>query len=104
MPLLKRQHTSALQHKTVTGGNPTGLYHFAVGDGQNVFMGNGLGGTSLLNANVFLEATPAVLEMDIWPDELKGVKAWTKCKPYGFPYSSSVRIMSRISPAPTRLS
>ncbi|KAL7909362.1 hypothetical protein GGI35DRAFT_479634 [Trichoderma velutinum] len=62
----------------VNGGNPTGLYHFATGDGQNVYMGNGLGGTSLLNANVFLEATPAVLSMDIWPEELKGVNAWKK--------------------------
>ncbi|KAJ3455563.1 hypothetical protein MRS44_017045 [Fusarium solani] len=62
----------------VGGGNPTGLYHFAVGEGQNVYMGNGLGGTSLLNANVFLEATPTVLEMDIWPKELRGTKAWRK--------------------------
>ncbi|KAL6876266.1 hypothetical protein HDV57DRAFT_522849 [Trichoderma longibrachiatum] len=62
----------------VDGGNPAGLYHFVIGDGQNVFMGNGLGGTSLLNANVFLEATPAVLEMDIWPEELRGVETWTK--------------------------
>jgi choline dehydrogenase-like flavoprotein len=68
----------------VDGGNPAGLYHFVVGDGQNVFMGNGLGGTSLLNANVFLEATPAVLEMDIWPKELRGVEAWTRCKPHAF--------------------
>lgn len=64
----------------VGGGNPTGLYHFAAGEGQNVYMGNGLGGTSLLNANVFLEATPAVLELDIWPKELGGAKAWRKCK------------------------
>jgi choline dehydrogenase-like flavoprotein len=66
--------------KVVDGGNPTGLYHLAVGEGQNVFMGNGLGGTSLLNANVFLEAHPDVLDMEIWPRELRGKDAWTKCE------------------------
>ncbi|RAL05213.1 FAD/NAD(P)-binding domain-containing protein [Aspergillus ibericus CBS 121593] len=59
-------------------GNPNGLYHFVVGEGQNVYMGNGLGGTSLLNANVFLEAHKKVLEMGVWPDELKGYDSWKK--------------------------
>lgn len=66
--------------KLVGGGNPTGLYHFTVGDGQNVYTGNGLGGTSLVNANVFLEATPAVLEMSVWPRELRGAANWRKCE------------------------
>ena len=66
--------------KLVGGGNATGMYHFATGDGQNVFMGNGLGGTSLVNANVFLEATPAVLDMEIWPEELRGRDKWAKCE------------------------
>ena len=61
-------------------GNPNGLYHFVVGEGQNVYMGNGLGGTSLLNANVFLEAHKKVLEMGVWPDELRGHDSWKKCK------------------------
>ena len=65
--------------KWVEGGDPTGLYHLVVGDGQNAFVGNGLGGTSLLNANVFLEADPRVLEMGVWPEELKGQDAWKKC-------------------------
>jgi hypothetical protein len=43
-------------------------------------MGNGLGGTSLLNANVFMEATPAVLDMEVWPEELRGKNVWRKCK------------------------
>ncbi|KAM0556073.1 hypothetical protein ACHAPJ_006061 [Fusarium lateritium] len=58
------------------GLNPTGLYHFVVGEGQNVYMANGLGGTSLVNANVFLEAADSVLNMDIWPAELKGHDNW----------------------------
>ncbi|KAH6855060.1 hypothetical protein B0I37DRAFT_363801 [Chaetomium sp. MPI-CAGE-AT-0009] len=64
--------------KLVDTGNPTGLYHFAVGDGQNVYSANGLGGTSLVNANVFLEAHPAVLKMAVWPEELRGKEAWRR--------------------------
>ncbi len=64
----------------VEGGDPTGLYHLVVGDGQNAFVGNGLGGTSLLNANVFLEADERVLEMGWWPKELRGKEAWEKCR------------------------
>lgn len=74
--------------KLVEHGNATGLYHFAVGDGQNVYMGNGLGGTSLVNANVFLEATPAVLDTEIWPKELKGADEWRKCELSIFLFSS----------------
>ncbi|PWY90103.1 FAD/NAD(P)-binding domain-containing protein [Aspergillus heteromorphus CBS 117.55] len=62
----------------IDAGNPNGLYHFVVGEGQNVYMGNGLGGTSLLNANVFLEAHRKVLDMGIWPGELKGQDTWKK--------------------------
>ncbi|KAJ7596444.1 hypothetical protein C8J56DRAFT_917433 [Mycena floridula] len=52
-------------------GDPTGLYHLILGDGQNVFVANGLGGTSLLNANVFLEADAKTLAMDYWPKEIR---------------------------------
>ncbi|KAH7143579.1 hypothetical protein EDB81DRAFT_947639 [Dactylonectria macrodidyma] len=64
--------------KLMDRGNPTGLYHIVVGDGQNAYVGNGLGGTSLLNANVFLEVTPKVLELDVWPQELRGSLEWKK--------------------------
>lgn len=66
--------------KWAEGGDPTGLYHLVVGEGQNAFVGNGLGGTSLLNANVFLEADQQVLNMNCWPAELKDEAAWKKCK------------------------
>jgi choline dehydrogenase-like flavoprotein len=55
----------------VEGGDPTGLYHLIFGKGQNAFVGNGLGGTSLLNANIFLEADNATMKMDCWPEELR---------------------------------
>jgi choline dehydrogenase-like flavoprotein len=55
----------------VEGGDPTGLYHLIVGKGQNAFVGNGLGGTSLLNANVFLEADKGTMGLEDWPKELR---------------------------------
>ncbi|KAK1590288.1 glucose-methanol-choline oxidoreductase [Colletotrichum navitas] len=61
-----------------TRRDPTGLYHLIVGDGQNAFVGNGLGGTSLLNANVFLEADDGVLDLPIWPDKLRGAENFRK--------------------------
>jgi choline dehydrogenase-like flavoprotein len=65
---------------STVGGDPTGLYHLVMGHGQNAFVGNGLGGTSLLNANVFLEADPGVLDLKMWPAELRGQDKWAKCK------------------------
>lgn len=58
----------------VEEGDPTGLYHLIVGKGQNAFVANGLGGTSLLNANIFLEADKDTLAMDCWPRELREEK------------------------------
>jgi choline dehydrogenase-like flavoprotein len=55
----------------VEAGDPTGLYHLIVGKGQNAFVGNGLGGTSLLNANVFLEADDGTLKLPAWPEEIR---------------------------------
>ncbi|KAM0154579.1 hypothetical protein ACHAPG_006429 [Botrytis cinerea] len=59
----------------VEEGDPTGLYHLIFGKGQNAFVANGLGGTSLLNANIFLEADKDTLAMDCWPKELREEKA-----------------------------
>jgi choline dehydrogenase-like flavoprotein len=68
-----------LEGSLVEGGDPTGLYHLIVGKGQNVFVGNGLGGTSLLNANIFLEADNGTMGMDCWPEDLRKPDA---LKPY----------------------
>ncbi|ROV89585.1 hypothetical protein VMCG_09946 [Cytospora schulzeri] len=53
------------------GGDPTGMYHLVFGKGQNAVVGNGLGGTSLMNANVFLEANHDSLRMKAWPEEIR---------------------------------
>ncbi|KAF2838312.1 FAD/NAD(P)-binding domain-containing protein, partial [Patellaria atrata CBS 101060] len=52
-------------------GKTTGLYHLILGDGQNALVGNGLGGTSLINANVFLECDKRTLELDAWPESIR---------------------------------
>jgi len=51
-------------------GSRLGLYDIRVNDDINVFMGCGLGGTSLVNANVAIEADPRVFEQPQWPSEI----------------------------------
>ncbi|MHA6845799.1 alpha/beta fold hydrolase [Ralstonia syzygii] len=48
-------------------GSRTGLYDLHVNAQQNVIVGCGLGGTSLINANVALEPEPQVFEDPRWP-------------------------------------
>ncbi|KAL7922808.1 hypothetical protein ACQKWADRAFT_291486 [Trichoderma austrokoningii] len=55
----------------VNMGNPTGMFHLILGHDQNVIAGNGLGGTSLINANVFLEPEEEILKMGHWPPEIR---------------------------------
>jgi len=77
-----------------TIGDSNGLYEFVVGDDISVFKGCGLGGTSLVNANVSIEAEDRVFDDAIWPaalrknmDSLKdGIsKAWEMLKPVPYP-------------------
>ena len=62
-----------VQIRTLEGtvGSVTGLYDFVVGDGISVFLGCGLGGTSLVNANVSLEAEPRVFQDERWPAQVR---------------------------------
>lgn len=53
-------------------GRPTGLYDFRRNDDMNVFLGCGLGGTSLVNANVALRAEDRVFDDSRWPEPLRG--------------------------------
>ena len=52
-------------------GSHTGLYDFRVNKDINVFLGCGLGGTSLVNANVVLRAEPRVFDDARWPEEVR---------------------------------
>ncbi|KAI1076036.1 glucose-methanol-choline oxidoreductase [Whalleya microplaca] len=74
---LKQVHYSGqfapswLSRKLVKGGDPTGMFHLIFGNGQNAVVCNGLGGTSLMNANVFLEADKDTLQLEAWPEEIR---------------------------------
>lgn len=48
-------------------GNPTGLFNYHVNDDINVLVSCGLGGTSLINANVALHPVPPVFTNGAWP-------------------------------------
>lgn len=52
-------------------GPDTGLYDLRVNEDINVFLGCGLGGTSLLNANVALRAEPRIFDDPRWPQALR---------------------------------
>ncbi|WP_039566051.1 FAD-binding protein, partial [Ralstonia solanacearum] len=52
-------------------GSRTGLYDLHVNAQQNVIVGCGLGGTSLINANVALEPEPGVFEDPRWPRHVR---------------------------------
>src|SRR5262245_41756567 len=68
-PEVLREFQADLPDKHI--GLRTGLYDFHVNDDINVFVGCGLGGTSLLNANVSLRAEPLVFDDPRWPQELR---------------------------------
>src|SRR5690348_10188481 len=50
-------------------GSATGLYRFHAFQDISVLTGCGLGGTSLINANVSIQAEPRVFEDPRWPKE-----------------------------------
>ena len=52
-------------------GSETGLYDFRANDDIGVFLGCGLGGTSLVNAGVVLPAEQRVLADPVWPQALR---------------------------------
>ncbi|UKZ47827.1 hypothetical protein TrVGV298_002059 [Trichoderma virens] len=62
---------SSLGGFAVNSGNPTGMFNVFFGRDQSALLGNGLGGTSLINANVFLEADKDILKMGFWPPEIR---------------------------------
>lgn len=64
--------TAQMQLDTPTGkvGAATGLYNFHVNKQISVLTGCGLGGTSLINANVSLKAEPRVWANGKWPAAL----------------------------------
>ena len=67
-------------------GKSSGLYQTYKGKGQDVFTGSGLGGTSLINAGVFLRADRRILEGPEWPVEIReNTDDLLQCKERFFP-------------------
>ena len=52
-------------------GDPSDLYDFVVSEDITVLQGCGLGGGSLINANVAIDVDPRVFENPVWPKELR---------------------------------
>lgn len=93
-------------------GSRTALFDLRVGRDINVLVGCGLGGTSLINANVSLEADPRVFDDPAWPAGLRThldegyarARAMLKPRPYpagqpDFPMVNKLRAMDAASKA-----
>jgi cholesterol oxidase len=52
-------------------GSPTALFDLRFNDDMNVLVGCGLGGTSLINANISLAPEPRVFEDPVWPEAIR---------------------------------
>lgn len=52
-------------------GDDAALFDYRINDDVDVLMGSGLGGTSLINANVCLKPDPRVFDDDTWPEEFR---------------------------------
>jgi cholesterol oxidase len=62
---------SQVQMATGRVGRATALFDFHAGKDINVLVGCGLGGTSLINANVSLHADKRVFDDPVWPPEIR---------------------------------
>ncbi len=51
--------------------NPKGLYDFVRLGKMTFVVGSGLGGTSLINANVAFEPDPSIFDSPYWPEEIR---------------------------------
>ncbi|HEU4370501.1 MAG TPA: hypothetical protein VFV05_19960, partial [Methylomirabilota bacterium] len=69
-PLMPFSRRPSWMREQLSGNNPLGLYGFHDGDVQ-VVIGSGLGGSSLTNCAVVLEAEEDVFRQAAWPEELR---------------------------------
>jgi cholesterol oxidase len=61
--------------------SPTALYDLRIGPDLSVFVGCGLGGTSLINANVALRPDEGLLQKDPWPQAIQNEARPTGTRP-----------------------
>jgi len=52
-------------------GSPTALFDLRFNDDMNAIVGCGLGGTSLINANISLAPEPRIFEDPVWPEAVR---------------------------------
>jgi cholesterol oxidase len=52
-------------------GSSTALFDFRFNDDMNAIVGCGLGGTSLINANISLAPEPRIFEDPVWPEAVR---------------------------------
>lgn len=69
--LLEAVRNAQLDHPWGHLGNKAALYNLHARGDIGVVVGCGLGGTSLINANVSLRADPRVFQRSCWPAELR---------------------------------
>jgi cholesterol oxidase len=69
VPRALEEMQASLPHGRV--GSDTALFDFHVDDDINVLRGCGLGGTSLINANVSIRPDPRVFQDPVWPAGLR---------------------------------
>jgi cholesterol oxidase len=62
--------------------NPLGLYDYLTGDDVDIFAGSGLGGTSLVNANVAIRPDGDVFLQARWPAAIRQAAAAGSLEPY----------------------
>jgi cholesterol oxidase len=74
--LIEAQPEFQVTERGIHLGRRDGLYDLRLGDDIHVFLGCGLGGTSLVNANVSLPPDPRVMSGPAWPEEIGADAAW----------------------------
>ena len=92
-------------------GQRTGLFDLHIGRDMHVLVGCGLGGTSLINANVSLPPDPRVWEDPCWPHELfaddslnQGFeRAKAMLRPLPYPTKTPLAKLDRMAEAAKRL-
>lgn len=70
--LLEAQEELQINASRMRTGSRTGLFDLSLNDDLHVLVGCGLGGTSLINANVSLRPDERVLRNSAWPETLTG--------------------------------
>jgi cholesterol oxidase len=63
-------------------GSPTALFDLRLNDDMNVIVGCGLGGTSLINANISLAPEPRIFEDPAWPEAVREEARRGALEPY----------------------